>query len=177
LEIPKEYIHLIDNASHLKAINLSQGLSKKCSSWKDIEWLRSRTSLPIVLKGILDKNDARKAIEYGCDAIVVTNHGGRQMDSVVTSTDVIQEIRQELGSNIPIYLGDGYSSGIDVLKGLALGADRILLGKPVIWKLNENGASGLESYLEELILELRTMMELCGCRNIDEVNNLRIVSK
>lgn len=176
-KIPKDFIHLVENANHLESFELSQKLSKKRACWKDIEWLRSKTNLPIVLKGILDKNDAKMAFDHGCDAIVVTNHGGRQMDGVVNATDVIQEIRQELGPQFAIYVGDGYCTGTDILKALALGANRVLLGKPIIWKLNENGADGLESYLEDLIVDLSTMMKLCGCSNTREASTLRIISR
>lgn len=139
-------------------------------SWKDLEWLRSITKLPIILKGILRADDARRAHDHGAAAIVVSNHGGRQLDTVPASIDVLPEIAAEIGNAMPILLDSGIRRGTDVLKALALGANAVMIGRPVMWGLAVDGEEGVRRVLEIIQEELDTAMALCGCPSLNDID-------
>jgi isopentenyl diphosphate isomerase/L-lactate dehydrogenase-like FMN-dependent dehydrogenase len=131
-------------------------------TWKSLEWLRSITSLPIILKGILTAEDALLAVEHGVNGIVVTNHGGRQLDTSIPSIVALPEIVEAVNGRFEIYLDGGIRRGTDVLKALALGARAVLVGRPILWGLAVNGAEGAYSVLEILRKELELAMALAG---------------
>ena len=135
-------------------------LPKDAATWKELRWLIKNCNIPVVLKGILDISDARKAKKERVCGIVVTNHGGRQLEDTVNSLEMLNEIKKAMGSKMDIYYGDGIECGLDAIKALALGAKKIYLGKPILWKLNEGGAMALERYLNELIDETTENMVL-----------------
>ena len=138
-------------------------------SWEHIDWLRGITSLPILLKGIMHPGDARLAIERGVDAIVVSNHGGRQLDTVPATIDLLPAIATAVDRRVPIVIDGGIRRGTDVLKALALGANAVAIGRPVLWGLAAGGA-GVSQVLEILRAELARAMTLCGCRSLCHVN-------
>lgn len=172
-KISKDMIAVFDQYKNLSIEDLLRKMEKRNANWSDIAWLRSKTDKPIVLKGILDIDDAKKAIDFGCSGIVVTNHGGRQMDGLVTPYDVLEEIRDVVQNQLSIYVGDGIRTGLDILKALSLGADRVLIGRPVFWMLNEGGADKLISYINGTVDDLKRLMILSGCNNIDDIQNLK----
>jgi lactate 2-monooxygenase len=131
-------------------------------TWEDLEFLRSRTTLPIALKGILHPDDARAAREHGMDAVVVSNHGGRQVDGAIASLDALPAIVDAVGDDIDVLLDSGVRSGADVVKALALGADAILLGRPYIWGLAVGGEAGVLGVLRALLAELDLTIGLSG---------------
>ena len=135
-------------------------------SWKDIEWLKWMTHLPIILKGIMNPEDALKAVELNLAGIVVSNHGGRQIDSAEASINALPAIVKVVDKRIPVLMDGGIRSGEDVLKALALGADAVLLGRPVLWALAVGGEKKLVETLNELKQELVTAMRLAGCPDI-----------
>ena len=139
-------------------------------TWESLTWLRSLTSLPIVLKGILTAEDAALAVEHGVDGIVVSNHGGRQLDTVPAAIEVLPEIVAAVQNRCEIYLDGGIRRGTDVLKALALGARAVLVGRPALWGLAVNGAEGVYSVLEMLRQELELAMALAGCPSIADIN-------
>jgi lactate 2-monooxygenase len=139
-------------------------------TWERLEWLRGSTSLPIVLKGVLHPDDAREARERGVDGIVVSNHGGRQIDGAIASLDALPPIVDAVGEGMAILLDSGIRSGADVFKALALGADAVLLGRPYLWGLAVDGQTGVETVLRSVLAELDLTMALCGCTRLDEVN-------
>ncbi|MEU8759639.1 alpha-hydroxy acid oxidase [Streptomyces sp. NPDC048659] len=143
-------------------------------SWADLEWVRARTRLPLVLKGVLDPADARRAVELGADGLVVSNHGGRQLDGAVPSLTALPAIRDAVGDDCELLLDSGVRSGTDVLRALALGASGVLLGRPVLWGLAAGGESGVAGTLELLRTELEVSMALAGAPNVAAARRLGV---
>ncbi|XP_063297570.1 2-Hydroxyacid oxidase 1 [Pelobates fuscus] len=137
--------------------------------WDDIEWLKGITSLPIVLKGILRADDAKKAVKCGVSGILVSNHGARQLDGVPATIDILPEIVEAVDGKVEVYLDGGIRKGTDVLKALALGARAVFVGRPAIWGLAYQGEEGVKQVLNILMEELKLSMSLTGCCNIQEI--------
>jgi isopentenyl diphosphate isomerase/L-lactate dehydrogenase-like FMN-dependent dehydrogenase len=131
-------------------------------TWGTLDWLRSLTELPILLKGILTSEDAALAVEHGVDGIVVSNHGGRQLDSAAASIEALPEIVEVVRGRCEVYMDGGIRRGTDILKALALGARAVLVGRPVLWGLAVDGAEGVRQVLEMLHAELELAMRLAG---------------
>ena len=138
-------------------------------TWDDLAWLRSVCPIPLVAKGVLRADDAVRAVEVGCDGIWVSNHGGRQLDTSVAGIDALHEIAAAVGDRALLVVDGGARRGIDVLKGLALGADLVAVGRPVLWGLAAAGAGGVQHVLEILRDELSLAMALAGCHTIEEI--------
>jgi 4-hydroxymandelate oxidase len=140
-------------------------------TWKDIEWLKSFTNLPIVLKGILRFEDALQAYNLGVDAIIVSNHGGRQLDGAIATIDALPAITEILGDKMDILLDGGIRRGIDVVKALALGAKAVLIGRPILWGLAMDGEKGVNLVLQLLREELDLAIALIGCTTVGQINS------
>ncbi len=140
-------------------------------SWKDIAWLRRHTKLPIVLKGILRADDAARAVDEGVDGIVVSNHGGRQLDGVLPTIDALGPIAREVSGRVAVLVDGGVRRGTDVIKALARGADAVLLGRPILWGLAAGGSKGVGAVLEMLRRELDLAMALCGCTSVAAITD------
>jgi L-lactate dehydrogenase (cytochrome) len=138
-------------------------------SWKDVEWLRQRWNGPLIIKGILDPDDARQAAKAGADAIVVSNHGGRQLDGVISTARALPRIAEAIGGEIPVLGDGGVRSGLDVVRMLALGADFVLLGRAWAYALAASGGDGVAHVLKIIEAEMRVAMALTGHRVIGEV--------
>ncbi|MES2484170.1 MAG: alpha-hydroxy acid oxidase [Pseudomonadota bacterium] len=132
-------------------------------TWADLEWLRSLTRLPLVLKGITHPADARQALTSGVAALIVSNHGGRSLDTVPSTAQLLPAIAQTVDGRIPLLVDGGIRRGTDVLKALALGARAVLVGRPVAWGLANAGALGVAHVIRLLRDELTVAMALCGC--------------
>jgi lactate 2-monooxygenase len=131
-------------------------------NWDDLGWLREQTSLPIVIKGIQHADDAREAAARGIDGIIVSNHGGRQVDGAIGSLDALPAIAAAAGEDLAILFDSGIRSGADAIKALALGADAVCLARPYIWGLALEGQQGVETVLRMILAELDLTMALCG---------------
>jgi L-lactate dehydrogenase (cytochrome) len=131
-------------------------------NWDDLEWLRQQTRLPIVVKGIQHADDAREAAARGLDGIVVSNHGGRQVDGAIGSLDALPAIAEAAGDDLAILFDSGIRSGSDAIKALALGADAVCLGRPYVWGLALEGQQGVETVLKMVLAELDLTLALCG---------------
>ncbi|ONI89746.1 alpha-hydroxy-acid oxidizing enzyme [Saccharothrix sp. ALI-22-I] len=142
-------------------------------NWSHIEWLRARTSLPIVLKGLLDPRDALQARESGVDALVVSNHGGRQLDGALPAIDALPAVRAAVGDGCEVFFDSGVRSGLDVLRALASGAHGVLLGRPALHGLSVAGTEGLLHSLTLLRSEFEDAMVLSGCQDVHEIAELR----
>ncbi|XP_006625995.2 2-Hydroxyacid oxidase 1 isoform X1 [Lepisosteus oculatus] len=138
--------------------------------WEDIVWLKKLTTLPVVVKGILRVDDAREALKYGVDGIVVSNHGARQLDCVPATIDVLPEIVEAVGGKVEVFLDGGIRRGTDVLKALALGAKAVFIGRPILWGLACQGEKGVSEVLELLREELRLAVALVGCTTVKEID-------
>ncbi len=150
--------------------------SRPSLTWEDLCFLRSLTDLPILLKGILNANDARKAIERDMDGIIVSNHGGRQVDGAVSAIDVLPDIAEEINGDIPLLMDSGIRSGSDMFKAIALGADAVLLGRPYTYALTIAGKQGVKEVIQNYRAEFELTMALSGCRSVDEINTDRLQS-
>jgi 4-hydroxymandelate oxidase len=137
--------------------------------WRHLDWLRRVTRLPIVIKGVAHPADALLAVERGVDAIIVSNHGGRQLDTVPAAIELLPAIAGAVGGRIPVLLDGGVRRGTDVIKALALGADAVGIGRPVLWALTMGGERGVTQMLDMLRSELDQAMALCGCRSLAEI--------
>jgi lactate 2-monooxygenase len=143
--------------------------SRPTLTWDDFAWLRERTSLPIVAKGILHADDARLAVEHGLDAIVVSNHGGRQVDGAIASLDALPVVADAVGGRIPVLFDSGIRGGADAFKALALGATAVLLGRPYAYGLALEGEAGVRDVIRNLVADFDLTMALSGCRTVAEI--------
>ena len=138
-------------------------------TWDDLAWLREQTELPILVKGIQHVDDAREAVRRGLDGIVVSNHGGRQVDGAIASLDALPAIAEGVGGQLAVLFDSGVRGGADVLKALALGADAVCLGRPYVWGLALDGQAGVETVLKMVLAELDLTMALCGLTKLEEL--------
>jgi lactate 2-monooxygenase len=138
-------------------------------TWDDLAWLREQTGLPIVLKGIQHADDARRAVDAGVDGIVVSNHGGRQVDGAIGALEALPAARAAVGDAFPVLFDSGIRSGADVVKALCLGADAVCLGRPYVWGLALAGQAGVEHVLRCLLAELDLTLALSGHTTIDQL--------
>src|SRR6185503_9157852 len=138
-------------------------------TWKDVEWVRDQWKGPLVIKGILDPDDARQAAENGADGIVVSNHGGRQLDGVLSTARALPPIAEAIAGRLPVLVDGGVRSGLDVVRMLALGADFVLLGRAWAYALAAAGETGVAHVLELIDAEMRVAMALTGCTKVNEI--------
>jgi 4-hydroxymandelate oxidase len=143
---------------------------ERALTWKDLEWLRLHSKLPLILKGVLSPEDARLAAEHGADGVVVSNHGGRQLDGAQASIDALPEVVEAVGGRIEVFLDGGIRRGTDVLKAVAAGARAVLVGRPVLWGLAVEGEAGVRQVLELLRQELELAMVLAGCSSLSKLD-------
>jgi L-lactate dehydrogenase (cytochrome) len=135
-------------------------------TWKDLDWVRSLWDGPIVVKGVLDAEDARDARAAGCQGLVVSNHGGRQLDGVRSSISALPLIAEAVGDDLDLFLDGGVRSGLDVLKALALGAKACFVGRPWAYAVAAGGQAGVAQMLEIIRAELTVAMTLTGCNDV-----------
>ncbi|MDX6354539.1 MAG: 4-hydroxymandelate oxidase [Streptomyces sp.] len=146
-------------------------------TWRDLAWLRARTRLPLVLKGVLTAEDAVLAVEHGVDAVIVSNHGGRQLDQAVPALEALPEVVAAVPATVPVLVDGGIRSGTDVAVALALGARAVLVGRPVLWGLAVDGAKGAAGVLDLLRTELLDVMVLSGRPTLDRLDASAVVRR
>jgi L-lactate dehydrogenase (cytochrome) len=135
-------------------------------SWKDLQWIRDFWDGPMIIKGILDPQDARDAVSFGADGVVVSNHGGRQLDGVLSSACALPAIANAVQGELKILVDSGIRNGLDVVRAIALGADAVLLGRAFIYALAANGQAGVENLLDLFEKEMRVAMTLTGAKSV-----------
>jgi 4-hydroxymandelate oxidase len=133
-------------------------------------WLKDLTGLPLIIKGVRTVGDAIQAAEYGADAVVVSNHGGRQLDGTRSSIETLPEIASAVGDRLEVFLDSGIRRGLDVLKAIALGARAVLMGRPLFWGLAVNGEAGVRTALDILRVEFDRAMAYCGRTRIADID-------
>jgi lactate 2-monooxygenase len=143
-------------------------------TWAEIDFVRDLTRLPVLLKGITHPDDAKIALEHGADGIIVSNHGGRQVDGAVASLDALPQVCEAVAARVPVLMDSGIRRGADVMKALALGASAVLLGRPYVYALAAGGESGVTDALRNLIAELDIQLALCGCASPQVVDRSQI---
>jgi 4-hydroxymandelate oxidase len=155
----------VEGASNINRIVVSRTARMKVdpsATWDDIAWLKSKTSLPVVVKGVMSPDDARKARQRGVDGIIVSNHGGRNLDTTVPTIKALPAVVDASGGAVEVFVDGGIRRGTDVIKALALGARAVLIGRPIYWGLAVGGEHGLERLLAILREEFEIAMAICG---------------
>ena len=146
-----------------------QMFSYSSTTWDHLAFLRETTDLPILLKGILSADDTTRAVDAGMDGIIVSNHGGRQVDGSISTLDALPDVRAAAGDGFPILLDSGVRTGADAFKAMALGADAVLLGRPYIWGLGVGGEDGVRSVLRGFLADLELTLALSGYRSFEDI--------
>ncbi|WP_266183259.1 FMN-dependent L-lactate dehydrogenase LldD [Dyella humicola] len=145
--------------------------------WKDLEWIRDAWKGKLVIKGILDPEDARDAVRFGADGVVVSNHGGRQLDGVLSTVHALPGIADAVGGDLTVLVDSGIRSGLDIVRMLSLGARGVLLGRAYIYALAADGRNGVRNLLDLMATEMRVAMTLCGARSVSELTRDNLVSE
>ena len=145
-------------------------LINRGATWSELEWLAANTPLPLLVKGIMTGEDARLSVDHGLKALIVSNHGARQLDTTFASIEVLPEVVAAVDGRLEVYLDGGIRRGTDVLKALALGARAVLIGPPLFWGLAVDGEAGLRTVLQMLRDELDIAMGMCGRPTIDSID-------
>jgi isopentenyl diphosphate isomerase/L-lactate dehydrogenase-like FMN-dependent dehydrogenase len=146
-------------------------------TWRDVEALASLSGLPVVVKGLVTAEDALLACEHGADAVVVSNHGGRQLDGAAATLDALPEVVDAIGGRIEVYLDGGVRRGTDVVRALALGARAVLVGRPILWGLAVGGEAGVARVLELLRAEILLALQLLGCSSPADVSREHVARR
>jgi lactate 2-monooxygenase len=164
------FFRKLKSGKPLKAVQTFTNIyTNPFTTWNDLQFLREHTTLPIVLKGILHPDDARKAMDYGMDGIIVSNHGGRQVDGSVSTIEMLPAIAQVVQKKIPVLLDSGIRGGADVFKALALGASAVCIGRPYVYGLAIAGEQGVREVVQNLQADFELTMALAGCKDISEI--------
>jgi lactate 2-monooxygenase len=150
--------------------------SRPSLRWEDLSFLRKHTRLPILLKGVLHPDDARAALGHGIDGLIVSNHGGRQVDGAISSMEALPGIVEAVGGRMPVLLDSGVYGGADAFKALALGASAVCIGRPYAYGLAIAGRAGVQTVLQNLIADFDLTMGLAGCRCITEIERGSLVA-
>ncbi|ULT86256.1 hypothetical protein L3Y34_006144 [Caenorhabditis briggsae] len=137
--------------------------------WNTLEWIKTKTKLPVIVKGVMRGDDALLALGAGADGIIVSNHGGRQMDSSIATIEALPEVLAAVDKRIPVWMDGGVRNGRDIFKAVALGARGVFVGRPVLWGLATSGSSGVVAVLGILQKEFLHSMQLSGYRSIEEL--------
>jgi isopentenyl diphosphate isomerase/L-lactate dehydrogenase-like FMN-dependent dehydrogenase len=167
------FLALADAARSVSPEDISWAVDDTLT-WRDLEWLRSVSSLPVLVKGVLTAEDTLLAAEAGADGVVVSNHGGRQLDGVGATLDALPEVVEAAGERLVVLMDGGIRRGSDVVKALALGAQAVLAGRPPLWGLGANGADGAQRVLELLRDEIELALALCGCTSPAQVTRAHV---
>jgi isopentenyl diphosphate isomerase/L-lactate dehydrogenase-like FMN-dependent dehydrogenase len=150
-------------------------VSNPALTWDDLAWLRRQTRLPILLKGLLHPEDARRAVGHGVDGVIVSNHGGRQVDGAVASLDALPAVAEAIAGRVEVLFDGGIRRGADVFKALALGARAVLLGRPYCWGLAVGGEAGVSDVLRNLLADVELTLGLAGCASCADVSRNSLV--
>jgi lactate 2-monooxygenase len=167
----KGFLKKLRSGKPIKAVRkFISTYSNPCTTWEDLKFLRTQTKLPILLKGILHADDGRKAVDYGIDGIIVSNHGGRQVDGAISTFEALPKIVDSVQQKIPVLMDSGIRGGADAFKAIALGATAVCIGRPYVYGLALAGKDGAYEVLRNIMAEFELTMGLSGCASIAEIN-------
>lgn len=172
------FLQKLRSGKAMGAVSLFSGMyNNPTITWEDMAFLRQQTRLPILLKGILHPDDARKAVDYGMDGLIVSNHGGRQVDGAISTIEALPGVVAAVHGQLPILLDSGIRSGADVVKALALGANAVCLGRPYVYGLALGGQTGVETVIRNLLADTELTLGLAGYKTLAELSpdSLRVV--
>ncbi|KAK8401303.1 hypothetical protein O3P69_002816 [Scylla paramamosain] len=165
------------NSSNSRIREYVASLFNPALTWEDVAWLKGITKLPVVLKGILTREDACMGVEAGAAAIWVSNHGARQVDGVSPTMEVLPEVVEAVGGRCEVYVDGGFSQGAHIFKALALGANMVFLGRPLLWGLACGGEDGAQGVMDILQKELESVMALSGCATVQDITRAMVVRR
>ena len=176
LQLPPHWrsAHVPTATQHLSGAGLCHGAAQHAPTWDDVAWLLRHAPLPVVLKGITHPDDAVLAQDHGASGIVVSNHGGRTLDTLPATAKLLPRIRQAVGADYTVLVDGGIRRGTDVFKAIALGANAVLLGRPYAYGLANAGARGVAHVLKVLRDEFEAAMVLTGCSHIKNIQSHHI---
>ncbi|TCZ77087.1 alpha-hydroxy-acid oxidizing protein [Paenibacillus albiflavus] len=163
-----------ENIKEAVKLALDEG-NNTCFTWKELDFIRQQTKLPLLIKGITHPDDAVMALEHGVDGLIVSNHGGRQLDGAVATLDVLPSICEAVNGKVPVLMDSGIRRGADILKAIALGASAVLIGRPYAYALAVAGQSGVEEVIQHLIAETELQLAISGRHAIHEVDSSLII--
>lgn len=173
---PGSFWDNLRNGAGLRAVRtFTRIYSRPNITWADLPFLREHTRLPIVLKGILHPDDARKALDYGIDGIYVSNHGGRQVDGAIGAIEALPGVVAAVRERAPILIDSGVRGGADAFKAIALGATAVGIGRPYCYALSIAGQAGVETLLANWMADFDLTMGLSGCKNLDDIRTASVV--
>ncbi|GAB2568721.1 alpha-hydroxy-acid oxidizing protein [Spirosoma areae] len=165
------FLQKLRSGRALGAVSLFSGLyTNPTITWDDLAFLREQTRLPILLKGILHPDDARKAVDSGMDGLIVSNHGGRQVDGAISTIEALPGVVAAVNGQLPVLLDSGIRSGADVIKAIALGANAVCLGRPYVYGLALGGQAGVETVIRNLLAEMELTLGLSGYKSLAELS-------
>lgn len=167
--IPKSSEPLQAGAEGSHLASFISGMRDAAFAWKDLEWLRSLSGLPLIVKGLVRADDAVRAVDHGAAGVVVSNHGGRQLDTAIAGIRALPEVAEAVGDRTLVMMDGGVRRGTDIVKALALGAHAVMLGRPALWGLAAGGEAGARRVLELLCNELDLVMALCGTPRLSDI--------
>jgi lactate 2-monooxygenase len=167
----KGFLKKLKSGRPIKAVRkFVNTYSNPNTTWDDLSFLRVQTKLPILLKGILHPDDGRRAIDHGISGIIVSNHGGRQVDGSIATFEALPGIVEAVQNKIPVLLDSGIRGGADAFKALAMGAKAVCVGRPYVYGLSIAGSQGVEAVMKNLTTDFELTMGLAGCKNVDEIH-------
>jgi lactate 2-monooxygenase len=173
----KGFLKKLRSGRPLKAVRkFISCYSNPRTTWQDLRFLRTLTSLPIVLKGILHPDDARMAADAGMDGVIVSNHGGRQVDGCISTLQALTQIAEAVPGNFPVILDSGIRGGADAFKAIALGAKAVCIGRPYVYGLALAGKEGVSAVLRNYMADFELTMALAGCKNVKEISRQSIIA-
>jgi lactate 2-monooxygenase len=173
---PDRFLRALTSGRARAAVErFTQIYSRPSLTWEDLPFLRERTKLPILLKGIVHPDDARQAVDQGIDGIVVSNHGGRQLDGAIATFDALPGVVEAVDDRIPVLLDSGVRGGADMFKALALGARAVLVGRPYVYGLSIAGERGVREVLQNFAADFDLTLGLAGCRSVEEITRDALV--
>jgi lactate 2-monooxygenase len=171
MRYPESFLRaLLSGHARAAVQRFTQIYSRPSLTWDDLSFLRERTRLPILLKGVLHPDDAAKAVEHGMDGIVVSNHGGRQLDGSIATLDALPGVVEAVGGKVPVILDSGVRGGADAFKALALGATAVGIGRPYAYGLAIAGEAGVREVIRNFVADFDLTMGLAGCRSVAEID-------